>query len=210
MSRLVDELKMDHRHMKQVLKKAKDFALNTSERFDAFISAKVAVQNHLDKENRELYPVLRIAGQSDPETQSTLETFAKDMEEIASQTTWFFSKYPNVATVNTKIDADHNYAIELARDLEALTTLLGVRLDREERSLYPEYERATGKGTRLPIEVQVQDMGGRLIYVPVDYDGVMIWFEGYGIFLDQWVRSQLATSPGSMTLSRLTSPVPLT
>ena len=168
MSRLVDELKVDHWHMKQVLRKAKDFALTTSERFEAFISAKVAVQHHLDRENRELYPVLRHAAQSDPEAQSTLEAFAKDMEEIASQATWFFSKYPNVETVNLKIEADFNYAVELARDLETLTTLLGVRLDREEHSLYPVYDRVADKGARLAVALQVQDIAGRLTYLTID------------------------------------------
>ncbi|MDE3043120.1 MAG: hemerythrin domain-containing protein [Nitrospirota bacterium] len=168
MSRLVEELKVDHSHIKQVLRRAKDCTLTTSERFEAFITAKVALQNHLDRENRELYPVLRHAAQSDPESHSTLETFAKDMEQIASQVTWFFSKYQSLETVNPKIEADLNYAVELARDLETLTTLLGVRLGREEHSLYPVYDRVAEKGTRLAIELQVQDIGGRLIHIPIE------------------------------------------
>ena len=75
MSRLVEELKVEHSHIRQVLGRVMDLKLTTSERFEIFITAKASLLSHLDKENQELYPVLRYAGQIDPQSQSTLETF---------------------------------------------------------------------------------------------------------------------------------------
>lgn len=170
MSRLVEELKVDHFHIRQVLGRVKDRNLTTSERFEIFITAKALLLSHLDKENQELYPVLRYAAQIDPQSQSTLETFEKDMLGIASQATGFFCKYASLDTVNSEIEADPNYAVELARSLETLTTLLGRRLGLEELSLYPVYDCIVGKGSRLAVELQVQDDigGARLIHIPID------------------------------------------
>ena len=169
MSRLVEELKVEHFHIRQVLAKVMDLNLTTSERFAIFIAAKSSLLRHLDKENLELYPVLRYAGQIDPQSQSTVETFEKDMIGISSQTDWFFSKYPSLDTVDAEIKADANYGVELARSLKTLTTLLKRRLGLEELSLYPVYDCLVGKGARLAVELQVEDIdSSRPIYIPLE------------------------------------------
>jgi len=59
------------------------------------------------------------------------------MEVVGPQALAFFDRYSNVKAVARKIKADVQYAIQFGADLEKLITLLGVRIGREERTLYP-------------------------------------------------------------------------
>ena len=146
MSQLIEELKSDHVTLKQTLKKAADFTRPATERVVILNDAKAALLGHLEKENRELYPTLRVLAENDPPLRSTLEIFAKDMEAIASEAMDFFGKYRDPAVVAEQFKDNVHYSIEFGKDLERLIILLGLRIGREERALYPAYNRG-GSGT---------------------------------------------------------------
>ncbi len=141
MSYLVTELKADHVTLKQILKEAGDLTKSALERVEILSRAKVALLSHLDKENREFYPPLKSVAAHDKETAAILDVFAKDMEAITPQALAFFDQYSNVKVVARKIKEDVHYAIQFGADLERLITLLGLRIGREERSLYPHFDR---------------------------------------------------------------------
>lgn len=141
MSKLVEELKSDHVTLKQALKQAADFRVPALDRVALLSQAKMALLSHLDKENTELYPKLRVVAQNDPALHCTMETFAKDMEDIARQALEFFDKYRDPALVGEQLKNNVHYSIQFGADLERLVILLGLRIGREERILYPEYDR---------------------------------------------------------------------
>lgn len=141
MSYLVAELKADHVTLKQILRQAGDLTKSALERVQVLAQAKVALLSHLEKENREFYPSLKSVATHDRETAAILEVFAKDMEGIAVQALAFFDRYSNSTAVARSIKNDVEYAIQFGGDLEKLITLLGLRIGREERTLYPHYDR---------------------------------------------------------------------
>lgn len=145
MSKLVQELKSDHVTLKHALKRAADFTLPASDRVAILHQARTALLNHLEKENRELYPMLRAFAETDPSLGSTLEIFAKDMEAIAPQALEFFDKYRDPVLAAEQFKNNVHYSIEFGRDLERLIILLGLRIGREERTLYPEYDRVASQ-----------------------------------------------------------------
>jgi hypothetical protein len=145
MSKLVEQLKSDHVALKRALKQAADYRLPAIDRVAILNQAKTALLSHLEKENRELYPELRAVAETDPSLRSTLETFAKDMEDVATQALEFFGKYHDAALVAEQFKNSVRYSIEFGGDLERLVILLGLRIGREERTLYPEYDRVVPK-----------------------------------------------------------------
>ena len=143
MSYLVAELKADHVTLKQILKEAGDLTKSALERVEILSRAKAALLSHLDKENREFYPPLKTVVARNKETAAILAVFAKDMEAIAPQALSFFDRYSNVKVVAKRIKEDVQYAIQFGADLEQLITLLGLRIGREERTLYPHFDSVT-------------------------------------------------------------------
>ena len=141
MSYLIAELRADHVTLKHMLKQAADLTKSALERVQVLTQAKVALLSHLDKENHEFYPSLKSVAGRDRETAAILDVFAKDMEAIAPQALAFFDRYSNARMVATSIKEDVQYAIQFGADLEKLITLLGLRIGREERTLYPHYDR---------------------------------------------------------------------
>jgi len=81
----------------------------------------------------------------DRETAAILDVFARDMEAVAPQALAFFDRYSNVKAVAKKIKEDVQYAIQFGADLEKLITLLGLRIGREDRTLYPHFDRVANQ-----------------------------------------------------------------
>jgi hemerythrin-like domain-containing protein len=145
MSQLIEELKSEHVQLKQILKKAGDFTKPAVERIAYLSDIKKGLLAHLGKEDRELYPLLRRAGEQNQEVQRILDVFAKDMEEIAPQALAFFEKYEDVQRVSEQMRTEIQFAVEFGRDLERLMILLGLRIGREEASLYPQFDKTIQK-----------------------------------------------------------------
>lgn len=140
MPRLIEELKADHISLKHTLRKAADHHRPASERIRILIRAKAALIAHLEKENRELYPTLRAAVESDPHLSGVVDVFARDMEQIAPQALDFFEKYGDAEAVAASFTSNVQNVIEFGAELERLIILLGLRIGREENTLYPAFE----------------------------------------------------------------------
>ncbi len=145
MSQLIEELKADHVTLKQALKQASDVRVPALDRVTMLSEVKMTLLDHLAKENSELYPGLKAASKHDPSLQRTLETFAMDMEGIAKQAMEFFDRYHDPALVAEQMKNNIHYVIRFGGDVERLVILLGLRIGREERILYPEYNRIAPK-----------------------------------------------------------------
>ncbi|MEW6741078.1 MAG: hemerythrin domain-containing protein [Nitrospirota bacterium] len=130
MSKLVEELKRDHVLMVDMLNKVKELGITKKEGQDILISAKANLLAHLKKEDRDLYPVLKKAAETNSSMKQTLEIFARDMEEISKFALQFFDKYSHGGS-----------GIEFARDFGKLFATLTGRIRKEEDILYREYEK---------------------------------------------------------------------
>ena len=130
MSDLVNRLKKEHNILVEALDSMTKLGITTKDGQEKLYSAKEALLAHLSLEDKELYPVLRKAAESDDSVKSTLDIFAKDMEEISKTALSFFAKY-----------AQGGDSLEFAKELGRLLGALKNRIGREEDVLYAQYDK---------------------------------------------------------------------
>ena len=133
MSALVNELKAEHQILVKVLGEVKELGISSEEGQQKLMAAKDGLLAHLGKEDAQLYPKLKEKALSDQSLQTTLDTFAKDMEGISKAALDFFDKYH-----------DGGSSIEFAKDFGALFGALGNRIRKEEAILYEEFNKLVG------------------------------------------------------------------
>ena len=133
MSAIIDEFRQDHARIGAALEEVKQQGIGSVGGRQALFSARQTLLDHLEKENRVLYPVLRRHAQNDPGLQRLLADFASEMEQVAAMAVGFFDKYTASSS-----------GLDFARDFGRLAAGLGRRITREENLLYPEYERRGG------------------------------------------------------------------
>lgn len=129
MSKLVEELGKEHAVIAETLGKVKSLGLTSEEGQNTLLAAKNGLLEHLKKEDEQLYPVLKNAAESDADLERTLDTFAKDMNEISKAALEFFDKYSTGGS-----------GMEFAKDLGRLFTTLSQRIRKEENILYQKYD----------------------------------------------------------------------
>lgn len=130
MSDLIDKLKKEHNILVEALDSMTRLGVTSKEGQEKLYSAKEALLAHLNLEDKELYPVLRKAAESDDSVRSTLDIFAKDMEEISKTALSFFSKY-----------SQGGDSLEFAKELGRLIGALKNRIGREEDILYAQFDK---------------------------------------------------------------------
>ena len=130
MSDLVSRLKKEHNILVEALDSMMKLGVTTKEGQEKLYSAKEALLAHLSLEDKELYPVLKKAAESDDSVKSTLDIFAKDMEEISKTALSFFGKY-----------SQGGDSLEFAKELGRLLAALRNRIGREEDVLYAQYDK---------------------------------------------------------------------
>lgn len=130
MSRLIEQLKSEHAAIVSVLGQVKELGIGSKDGRAKLLAAKASFLAHLRKEDAELYPVLRKAAESNPRLKQTLDTFAKDMDQVSKDTLQFFEKY-------SREGADNDFA----KDFGTLFATLGARTRREENIIYQEYDK---------------------------------------------------------------------
>ena len=129
MSKLVDELKREHSAIVETLNKVKSLRITSEEGQNTLLAAKSGLLAHLNKEDEQLYPVLNNAAESDAVLKRTLDTFAKDMDEISKVALEFFEKYSTGGS-----------GIEFAKDFGRLYAALSQRISKEENIIYAKYD----------------------------------------------------------------------
>ena len=130
MSDLIDRLKKEHEVLVKALNSMSDLGITTKDGQATLYAAKEALLAHLTLEDRELYPVLRKAAETDDAVKKTLDIFAKDMEEISKTALSFFAKY-----------SDGGNSLEFAKELGRLLGALKNRIGREEDILYAQFDK---------------------------------------------------------------------
>lgn len=130
MSKLIDELKNDHEKILEIVAKIMKLGITSKEGQDILSAAKIKLLEHLKKEDERLYPALFKASENNKDLKWTLDTFANDMKSISKTAIDFFEKY-----------AKGGSSVEFFRDFGRFVGLLKVRIPKEEKYIYAEYDK---------------------------------------------------------------------
>jgi hemerythrin-like domain-containing protein len=129
MSHLIEELKREHMLIAEILSKARNLRISSEEGKDALMSLKSILLAHIQKEDEQLYPVLRKAAEKDEYLKSTLDLFAKDMDVISQTIRDFFENF-------TEGKLGQNHAKVIGRFFATLSK----RIRQEECVIYEKYD----------------------------------------------------------------------
>lgn len=129
MTRLVDELIIEHKAIVENLNQIKTLGVTSEEGQKKLALAKKSLLAHLKKEDKHLYPKLYQEAQKNSELKRTLELFAKDMDKISSDALRFFDKYDGGGS-----------GLEFAKDFGSLAATLTQRIQKEERIIYQKFK----------------------------------------------------------------------
>ena len=134
-SNLIASLKSDHVSLRETLDELENYA--THRQFANIPSMLIrfgdALQNHLDEEREHFYRRVAMCVQDDPEKSAFVERASAHMDGIARQVIIFTKHYKSIGVNRMNND-------EFRHDLEVIATLLGDRIDMEEKSLYALYQ----------------------------------------------------------------------
>ncbi len=134
MSELIEEFKIEHSKILALLNEVKKLGIHSDEGRAGLISAREYLLEHLNKENEQLYPVLRKEAEHNKSLQNELDIFAIDPEYLTRVVLEFFDDYSGGA-----IDKDFQI------NFESLYAALNARIRNEEEALYQEYEKIKNK-----------------------------------------------------------------
>lgn len=126
MSKLIETLKKHHVEIISILEGAKEKGLSSQEGKDSLIKGKRLILAHLGLEDAELYP--KLAKHED--TKRIGQFFSEDMKGLAASALELFERIEK-----------GNTDIETAKLLGKVTVNLKLRIQKEERDLYPAYEK---------------------------------------------------------------------
>ena len=130
MSELIKKLKSEHVTLIKTLDSITVSGISSKDGQAKLYAAKEGLLAHLDLENKDLYPVLREAAETNENLKRTLNIFAKDMESISKTALDFFSRYANGGE-----------SLEFAKDAGRLIAALKDRIGKEEDGLYAQYDK---------------------------------------------------------------------
>jgi len=134
MSALIKEFKKEHSVIMAILNEVKKLGIHSEEGRSKLISAKEHLLEHLHKENKQLYPVLKKEAEHNKKLQNELDIFAIDPDYLTRVVVEFFDDYSGGA-----IDKDFQI------NFESLYAALNARIRNEEEALYREYEKIKKK-----------------------------------------------------------------
>lgn len=122
---LTDKLRREHAAIIEALSTVSELGIGTKEGVAVLLGAKHLLLNHLAREDRELYPVLRRAATDNAELRKTIEYFTHDMEAVSQTVLDFFAKYEKGGS-----------GLTFGSDFGKLMAQLSARISREESRLY--------------------------------------------------------------------------
>lgn len=130
MSKLITELKDEHKALKGLLSEVYSYISTFEKKIEFVKKLKDIVVAHIEKEDAELYPFLNKEAEKDQNLKIKLDLFAKDWGGISEFANYYIGKY-------SEGDFDGSFADDTAKLLSALRQ----RMMKEEISLYSEYDR---------------------------------------------------------------------
>lgn len=125
---MLEEFKKDHSVIVNTLDNIRKFSIRSREGQDELLSAKNSIFNHMKKEDKEFYPILRKAAKHNQRLKIVLDAFDKDMAKISSYTFGFFDGHSSATRS------------KFAMELEKFVEILKRRIIREEAILFEEYK----------------------------------------------------------------------
>jgi hypothetical protein len=137
-SGLTEELRADHARIFRVLREVLDERVNSAAGHRKLMEARDLIVSHLEREDRELYPLLAEAAAKDPALKKDLDDHLKDILEVSATIRGFFTDHPDTCT-----------DIGCIKDFGTLYMMFKERKDREDRVLFSAYERLVGRGRQL-------------------------------------------------------------
>ena len=129
MSKLIDELTIEHNTITETLQEVNRLGIGTKEGQDMLMSAKSCLLAHLEKEDEHIYPLLENAAKDDIDLKQTLDFYATNMNEISKVALDFFEKYSNGGS-----------GLEFGKDFGELYTTLSLRIAKEEAAIYKKFD----------------------------------------------------------------------
>jgi hypothetical protein len=93
MSKLLEELKREHKVILDILGQAKTRGISSRAGQEKLISARDLLMAHMRKEDEKYYPELRRAAENNEELRVLLDYFARDMEDVSKKAMQLFDKY---------------------------------------------------------------------------------------------------------------------
>ncbi len=130
MSALIEELKREHSELVAILNAVKGLDILSKEGQTKLLSTKERFFTHLNKEDRQLYPVLIKEAKENKMLDVTLYLLAIDMMDVSRVVKEFFDKY-----YGGVIDEDFQ------REFERFFATISKRIKDEECILFDEYEK---------------------------------------------------------------------
>ncbi len=127
---LIEQLRAEHESLRQAMDEVRDLGVGTAEGRPRLWAMRGLLTDHLQKEDRQLYPALRAIEGS----VGLAKSFQEEMARITTRTLAFFDRYAE------EIDDSR----EFARELGQVRALLAQRMIREETRLYPVFAEIQG------------------------------------------------------------------
>lgn len=131
MTALIENLKNEHAILDETLRTVKKLGIGSAEGREKLIASKKAFLDHLKKEDDKVYPVLRKAAENNDSLKRKLDQFTRDMDDISKNVLNFFNKYADGGSND----------LEFARDFGKIFATIQNRVLKEEKFLYPEYDK---------------------------------------------------------------------
>ncbi|OQY36307.1 MAG: hypothetical protein B6229_10440 [Spirochaetaceae bacterium 4572_7] len=129
MTPLIKTLINDHRMMLLLLKKSGAANLTSKERGAFLLTVKTLLSQHLDIEDKKLYPKLNELAASDNNATDIVNEFTVGLESIGGIIMNFFDKCEN-SLENIHTSSDYSKVFKL----------LEIRIQKEEEKLYPLFD----------------------------------------------------------------------
>ena len=130
---MIESLRQEHSKIINALNNIKKHGIGSKEGRGTLLIAKEFILKHMEREDKEFYPIIKEAAKYNPMLKRVLKEFDEDMEQITFYTIGFFDGY---STSNNK---DMNIAIE------KFIEILKRRMLREYNILFPEFKKRQEK-----------------------------------------------------------------
>jgi hypothetical protein len=133
---LIDRLKMEHQQIVAALKELKKMGMSGSKASIKIAAIKEGLQLHWEREDNELYPLLRKFAKSDKELKEKIEASIAERGVLRKQAMEFFARY-----------AEGGNGVDFAVDSGKFVLALETRIHYTETVIYPEF---TKRDNRTP------------------------------------------------------------
>ena len=128
MSRLLEELKSEHKIILDILFQVKTQGITSRTGQERLISARDFLTAHIQKEDERYYPELRRAAKDNEDLKIILDYFVKDMEDVSKKAMQLFDKYAHGGDEES-----------FAGEIKLLYMMLKDRIRTEEETLFKKF-----------------------------------------------------------------------